>query len=58
MSAKAKIHELHCYISSSANSPSLSMDRMGITNEILEELVPFMATKLQNLTALSLKNNR
>ena len=59
MSAKQeKLDELRRYIASSTNNPSLSMDRMGITNEMLEELLPFMASKLRNLTALSLKNNR
>jgi hypothetical protein len=54
----AKMEELKRFVASNSGSSNLMLDRMGITTEALEELIPFIAQRLQNLNSLALKNNR
>ncbi|GMH53207.1 hypothetical protein TrST_g1705 [Triparma strigata] len=51
------MEELKRFVASNSGSSNLMLDRMGITTEALEELIPFIAQRLQNLNSLALKNN-
>ncbi|GMH94408.1 hypothetical protein TL16_g12900 [Triparma laevis f. inornata] len=54
----AKLDDLKRFVASNSGSSNLMLDRMGITVDQLEMLIPFIASKCSKLSALSLKNNR